>query len=118
MAPTPSRLKQSETALLLAFLLVGHATLSSVAWVPEYIDRLGVSFATWGTILGFSTIGAIIPLMFASRLIMRFGSRPIMRIGLYVGMVLLMSLSLRQRWMSSAASFTSVIMSTNTSGEM
>ena len=93
MALTPSRLKQSETALLLAFLLVGHATLSSVAWVPEYIDRLGVSFATWGTILGFSTIGAIIPLMFASRLIMRFGSRPIMRIGLYVGMVLLMSLA-------------------------
>jgi hypothetical protein len=92
MSPSPSRLKQSEIALLLAFLLVGHATLSSVAWVPEYIDRLGVSFATWGTILGFSTTGAIVPLMFASRVILRFGSRPIMRVGVYLGMAFLISL--------------------------
>lgn len=86
------RLARAQTTLLLAFLLVGHATLSSVAWVPEYIDRLGVDFATWGTILGFSTIGAIAPLLFSSRLIMRFGSRAVMRAGLWLGMVFLVLL--------------------------
>jgi hypothetical protein len=40
---------------------MGHGALASVAWVPEYIDRLGVSFATWGTIIGFSVIGSITP---------------------------------------------------------
>lgn len=93
MTPTPSRLAGAQTALLATFLLVGHATLSSVAWVPEYIDRLGVNFATWGTILGFSTIGAIAPLMFASRIILRFGSRPVIRVGLYSGMVFLVLLA-------------------------
>lgn len=93
MSPTTERLRHAQTALLATFLLVGHATLSSVAWVPEYIDRLDVSFATWGTILGFSTIGAIAPLMFSSRLIHRFGSRPVMRVGLYSGMVFLVLLA-------------------------
>ncbi len=87
-----ARLKRAQTGLLLVFLLVGHGTLSSVAWVPEYIDRLGVDFAAWGTILGFSTIGAIAPLLFSSRLIMRFGSRAVLRAGIYLGMVFLILL--------------------------
>ena len=92
MSPSSARIRQAQTGLLITFLLVGHATLSSVAWVPEYIDRLGVSFAAWGTILGFSTMGAIIPLMFASRVIHRYGSRAVMRLGLYAGMVFLVLL--------------------------
>jgi len=71
---------------------VGHGTLSSVAWVPEYIDRLGVDFAAWGSILGFSTIGAITPLLIASRLNLRFGSRRVLRVALYVGMMFLILL--------------------------
>lgn len=93
MLPTTERLRKAQHALLAAFLLVGHATLSSVAWVPEYIDRLDVNFTAWGTILGFSTIGAIAPLMFASRIILRFGSRPVIRVGLYGGMVFLVLLA-------------------------
>ncbi|MEY2900478.1 MAG: hypothetical protein RL247_644, partial [Actinomycetota bacterium] len=92
MTPTSERLRRAQPALIAAFLLVGHGTLSSVAWVPEYIDRLGVDFATWGTILGFSTIGAITPLLFASRLNLRFGSRLVLRVSLYVGMVFLILL--------------------------
>ena len=68
---------------------MGHGALASVAWVPEYIDRLGVSFATWGTIIGFSVIGSITPLLFASRLIMRFGATPVIRIANYGGMLFL-----------------------------
>jgi MFS family permease len=80
--------------MLLTFIFMGHAALSSVAWVPEYIARLDVSFATWGTIIGLGVIGSITPLLFASRLMMRFGSRPLIRVANYGGMVALVSLGL------------------------
>jgi hypothetical protein len=80
--------------MLLTFIFMGHAALSSVAWVPEYIARLDVSFATWGTIIGLGVIGSITPLFFASRLMMRFGSRPLIRVANYGGMVALVSLGL------------------------
>ena len=88
------RLRKAQIAMLLTFIFMGHAALSSVAWVPEYIDRLGVSFAAWGTIIGFGVIGSITPLLFASRLMMRFGSRPIIRFSSYAGLLFLISLGL------------------------
>jgi len=87
------RLRKAQIGLLATFVLMGHGALASVAWVPEYIDRLGVSFATWGTIIGFSVIGSITPLFFASRLMMRFGSRPIIRFANYAGMTFLVALA-------------------------
>ena len=88
-----ARLRKAQIATLAIFILLGHAALASVAWVPEFIDRLDVSFVTWGTIIGFSVIGSITPLLFASRLIMRFGARPIIRFANYGGMVMLISLA-------------------------
>lgn len=88
------RLKKAQIAMLLSFIFLGHAALSSVAWVPEYIERLDVSFATWGTIIGLGVIGSITPLFFASRLMMRFGSRALIRVSNYGGMVALVSLGL------------------------
>ena len=88
------RLRKAQIAMLLTFIFLGHAALSSVAWVPEYIARLDVSFATWGTIIGLGVIGSITPLFFASRLMMRFGSRPLIRVANYGGMVALVSLGL------------------------
>ena len=87
-----ARLRKAQIASLLIFILMGHSALASVAWVPEFIDRLGVSFVTWGTIIGFSVIGSITPLLFASRLIMRFGARPVIRLANYGGMFFLVSL--------------------------
>ncbi len=93
MQSLPSaRLRKAQIASLLVFILMGHSALSSVAWVPEFIDRLDVSFVTWGTIIGFGVIGSITPLLFASRLIMRFGARPIIRFANYGGMFFLVSL--------------------------
>ena len=89
-----ARLRKAQIAMLLTFIFMGHAALASVAWVPEYISRLGVSFAAWGTIIGFGVVGSITPLFFASRLMMRFGSRPIIRFASYGGMVMLVSLGL------------------------
>lgn len=88
------RLRKVQIAMLLTFIFMGHAALSSVAWVPEYIARLDVSFATWGTIIGFGVVGSITPLFFASRLMMRFGSRPLIRVANYGGMVFLVCLGL------------------------
>lgn len=88
------RLRKAQIAMLLSFIFLGHAALSSVAWVPEYIERLDVSFATWGTIIGLGVVGSITPLFFASRLMMRWGSRPLIRVANYGGMVALVSLGL------------------------
>lgn len=88
-----ARLRKAQIASLATFILMGHSALASVAWVPEFIDRLGVSFVTWGTIIGFGVIGSITPLLFASRLIMRFGARPIIRFANYGGMIMLLSLA-------------------------
>ncbi|MEY3560908.1 MAG: hypothetical protein RL068_60, partial [Actinomycetota bacterium] len=63
-------------------------------WVPEFIDRLDVSFAQWGTIIGFGVVGAIAPLTFVSRLIMRFGPRTVIRYGHYFALLSLISLGL------------------------
>lgn len=87
------RLRKAQIAMLVTFTFTGHIALSSVAWVPEFIDRLGVSFATWGTIIGFGVIGSITPLFFVSRLIMRFGPRNLIRFGNYFGAVFLVLLS-------------------------
>ncbi len=86
------RLRKAQIAMLITFTFTGHIALSSVAWVPEFIDRLGVSFATWGTIIGFGVVGSITPLFFVSRLIMRFGPRTLIRFGNYFGAVFLVLL--------------------------
>jgi Major Facilitator Superfamily len=88
------RLRKAQIAMLITFTFTGHIALSSVAWVPEFIDRLGVSFATWGTIIGFGVIGSITPLFFVSRLIMRFGPRTLIRFGNYFGALFLVLLGL------------------------
>lgn len=93
MTPSTHRLRAAQPALLIVFLLTGHVAMSGVAWVPEYIERLNVSFATWGTILGVSVIGSVAPLLFASRIIMRWGSRPIIHAGIYLAMAFLVSLA-------------------------
>ncbi len=80
--------------MLITFTFMGHMALSSVAWVPEFIDRLDVSFAQWGTIIGFGVVGSIAPLFFVSRLIMRFGPRLVIRFSGYLGAILLVSLGL------------------------
>ena len=89
-----SRLRSAQIGMLLTFAFVGHMALASVAWVPEFIDRLDVSFAQWGTIIGFGVVGSLAPLFFVSRLMMRFGPRTIIRFGNYFAAAFLISLGL------------------------
>ena len=109
MAITSDRIQRAQSALLLVFILVGHTALCSVAWVPVYIDRLGVSFATWGVILGVGAVGSMLSLLVASRIILRFGSRGVLRVALYVGLVFLVSLAFTTNpviWAGLNAGFT------------
>jgi len=109
VAITSDRIQRAQSALLLVFILVGHTALCSVAWVPVYIDRLGVSFATWGVILGVGAVGSMLSLLVASRIILRFGSRGVLRVALYVGLVFLVSLAFTTNpviWAGLNAGFT------------
>jgi len=109
VAITSDRIRSAQSALLLVFILVGHTALCSVAWVPVYIDRLGVSFATWGVILGVGAVGSMLSLLVASRIILRFGSRSVLRVALYVGLAFLVSLAFTTNpfiWAGLNAGFT------------
>lgn len=77
---TPSILARARRASFASFLLHGHLVLCSIAWVPEYLDRLGISFATWGLILGLAPLGAIAAVSVAPILINFFGIAPMMRV--------------------------------------
>jgi MFS family permease len=78
---TAERIEEARRASFFVFIILGHLALCSVAWVPEYIDRLGVSFAVWGTILGVAPIGAMAAVLIATRVLLRFGIRRVMWAG-------------------------------------
>ncbi len=87
-------LGRAKRSSFLLFIMMGHLVLSFVAWVPEFIDRLGVSFITWGIILGFAPVGAIAAIVIAPRLILRLGSTPIFVLGAITGSSLIIPLGL------------------------
>lgn len=62
------------------FLVLGHMVFSLVAWVPEFIDRLDISFAAWGLILGLAPLGSLSAIVSAPALITRFGQVRVMRL--------------------------------------
>ena len=86
---TPTRVSEVRRGSFVSFILLGHMVLCSVAWVPEYIDRLGVSFAQWGTILGVAPLGAISSIVLAPRIILRFGVRSVMVVGIALASITL-----------------------------
>lgn len=77
-----SRISEARRGSFVSFILLGHLVLCSVAWVPEYIDRLGVTFTQWGTILGIAPLGAISSIVLAPRILLRFGVRTTMMVGI------------------------------------
>jgi len=85
----PTRVSEVRRGSFISFILLGHLVLCSVAWVPEYIDRLGVTFTQWGTILGIAPLGAISSILIAPRIILRFGVRPVMMTGITVAAITL-----------------------------
>lgn len=85
----PVRVAEVRRGSFVSFILLGHLVLSSVAWVPEYIDQLGVTFTQWGTILGVAPLGAISSILLAPRLVLRFGVRSVMLTGITLASITL-----------------------------
>ena len=89
---SPTRVAEVRRGSFVSFILLGHMVLCSVAWVPEYIDRLGVTFTQWGTILGVAPLGAISSIILAPRIILRFGVRSVMLVGITLASITLVLL--------------------------
>lgn len=72
-----SRERQTEVqrSLVVVFLLQGFIAAALIPRVPDIIDNIGVSFAEWGVISAFGTIGAAAGLFVANRAIERYGVR-------------------------------------------
>lgn len=66
------------------FFIQGFAATATVPRIPELIEQIGVNLVVWGTVIGLSGLGALLPLMFTNRLVARFGTRPIIRISAVV----------------------------------
>lgn len=73
------RAKRAQFALMVMFFTQGVASLSWMPRIPEFITNLHVSNEVWGSIIGFGGAGAIIPLVFTNKLVLRFGTTPIIK---------------------------------------
>jgi predicted MFS family arabinose efflux permease len=77
---TKERNRSAEFALVAAFFIQGFLAITYLPRIPEIIEQIGVSFATWGLIIGLAGLGSLVPLLITNRLVGRFGTRPIVRI--------------------------------------
>jgi predicted MFS family arabinose efflux permease len=78
------RAQKAQRGLMLSFFVQGFLSLSYIPRIPELINQIDVSFAQWGLILGLAGMGGMIPLLFANRVILRWGTRPVMRVSFAV----------------------------------
>lgn len=75
-----SRSRKAHNGLVGAFFIQGFLALSYIPRIPELIDQIHVTFATWGLILGLATLGGMLPLLMANHFINRFGTRPVVQL--------------------------------------
>jgi MFS family permease len=78
------RTRKAMVGIIGAFFIQG---LLAVAWlprIPEVIDHLNVPFSAWGAIVGIAGLGGLVPLLFANRLINRWGTRPLLQVSYLV----------------------------------
>ena len=77
------RAERVNKALIATFFTQAMVTMAIIIRIPEIIDNLGLSknLAIWGTITGLSGIGSMLALIFAHRLVVRFGTTRIVQVG-------------------------------------
>jgi len=69
-----------KSAYAISFLQ-GIIAISLVPRVPELVAQLNLDFAGWGALIGAISLSSLLPLVLANKLIMKFGTRPIMSLG-------------------------------------
>ena len=95
---TDQRAKTAQFALMTIFFTQGFATLSWMPRIPEFIENINVSKELWGTIIGFGGAGAILPLIFTSRLVVRFGTTPVIKYSSYALVAILLAMPYPTQW--------------------
>ena len=70
---TKERQSQATRALVIVFLVQGFVSAAIIPRVPDIIRNLDISFAHWGVISAFGTVGAAAGLFLANRVLERFG---------------------------------------------
>lgn len=79
--PTPAaRIRRAERSLVVMFFTHGFILATMIPRIPEFIERIGVNFATWGLIMGFAGLGSLLGLTQTTRLVSRFGTRNVLRV--------------------------------------
>lgn len=77
---TQARAKSAQLALVVMFFVQGVAATVTVPRIPELIEQLQVNLVLWGSVIGVAGFGSLLPLMVTTRLIARFGTRPVIRV--------------------------------------
>lgn len=75
-----AKAKTAQRALTIMFFVQGFAATTFVPRIPELIEQLQVNFVTWGTVIGLSGLGSLLPLIFTNQLVARLGTRPVIRV--------------------------------------
>ena len=105
----------AERAIKAAYaisFLQGIIAISLVPRVPELVTQLHLDFAGWGALIGAVSLSSLLPLVLANKLIMKFGTRPIMSFG---GILFAGSLAFIP-WCNSAWEFAIVAMAQTIAG--
>ena len=92
------RIKTAQFALMVIFFTQGFATLSWMPRIPEFIEHLSVSKELWGIIIGFGGAGALLPLIYTSRLVVRFGTTPVIKYSSYALVAILLAMPYPTQW--------------------
>jgi MFS family permease len=79
-----SRARKAMVGIIAGFFIQGFMAVAWVPRIPEIIDNINVPFSAWGLIVGLAGVGSLIPLLFASKLVNRFGSRPLLQVSFVV----------------------------------
>jgi MFS family permease len=75
-----TRTRKAMVGIIGAFFIQGFLAVTWLPRIPEIIDNLGVPFGVWGLTVAIAGLGGLLPLLFANKLINRFGSRPLLQI--------------------------------------
>ena len=77
------RAERVRAVLVATFFVQSMVVTAIIVRIPEIIENLGLSnnLALWGSITGFSGIGSILSLLFASRIIEKLGTSRVVLFG-------------------------------------
>lgn len=78
-----ARANRIKNVMVGTFFTQALVSMAIIIRIPEIIDNIGLSknLAIWGTITGLSGVGSMLALVFAHRLVVRFGTTRVTQIG-------------------------------------